>query len=595
MNEITQHLGLLVKKHQQGDNQEASRFVGEKKPTKAEKITDGTGANYTGAGFRNLTGSSTAYQYDPNGNLTNDYYKGLQNSYNVLNRTDKIIVTTGTNQYINYIYDAGGSLIRKLEYNGGTLQTQTDYIGGFVYVNSALSYFPIPEGRVINNSGTLTQEFIITDQQGNARISFQDNGSGVAVVKQENSYYGFGLQLLNSPVSLPAVPNKQLYNGGSEWQNDYANGSTNLPDYYQTFYRNYDAAIGRFVGQDPMPESVESMSVYQYAGNMPVMANDPMGNLKNLNAPTSFPTTYNPYTASQWGVFANHFDIDPNLGGNDPAFGGGGSILDTYGPGTAYAMAMAAGTAFYNAGDPNSPLSYGQMIEFLHNSGVDLSLSSSDQGDVLALYRGQEVWFSGDGTLISAHQLHAGYTDAIIAHQLGNGNEQNAVSEADLLVLVANQPVNVPDAGEDGEGLLEALWNSPLARFIVPDDIGLHLSATLVPTVGGRYSINLDLLTRGKDAGFHLSHTLSGRAGEEGGIELSLSKGWYNGNGQDATYNTLTGWGVDADSSIGPLPISAGGWASFDPASGHVNWVGSSVGFNYGVGGSGGVGYTSAW
>jgi hypothetical protein len=180
-----------------------------------------------------------------------DYYKGLQNGYNVLNRTDKTTITTVTNQYINYIYDAGGNLIRKLAYNGGTLITQTDYIGGFVYVNSALSYFPMPEGRVLYNGTTFTQEYIITDQQGNARISFQNNGSGAAVVTQENSYYGFGLQLLNSPVGLPAVPNKQLYNGGSEWQNDYSN----LPDYYQTFYRNYDAAIGRFISADPMAES----------------------------------------------------------------------------------------------------------------------------------------------------------------------------------------------------------------------------------------------------------------------------------------------------------------------------------------------------
>ncbi len=37
---------------------------------------------------------------------------------------------------------------------------------------------------------------------------------------------------------------RKLYNGGSEWQNDYGN----MPDYYQTYYRNYDAAIGRWLG-----------------------------------------------------------------------------------------------------------------------------------------------------------------------------------------------------------------------------------------------------------------------------------------------------------------------------------------------------------
>jgi RHS repeat-associated protein len=77
----------------------------------------------------------------------------------------------------------------------------------------------------------------------------------------------------NSPVATPATPNKDLYNGGSEWQNDYSN----LPDYYQTFNRNYDAAIARFVGVDPMAESAESMTSYQYAGNNPIAFNDPLG------------------------------------------------------------------------------------------------------------------------------------------------------------------------------------------------------------------------------------------------------------------------------------------------------------------------------
>jgi len=64
--------------------------------------------------------------------------------------------------------------------------------------------------RVITNHVSYS-----TYQQGNARLRFQNNGSGTAVVKQENSYYGFGLVMLNSPVSpflwrevLSLKPNK---------------------------------------------------------------------------------------------------------------------------------------------------------------------------------------------------------------------------------------------------------------------------------------------------------------------------------------------------------------------------------------------------
>lgn len=70
----------------------------------------------------------------------------------------------------------------------------------------------------------------------------------------------------NSPVATPTIPNKQLYNGGSEWQNDFGN----LPDYYQTFYRNYDAVLGRFIGTDPEPESAPAgvSSVNWYSQGM---------------------------------------------------------------------------------------------------------------------------------------------------------------------------------------------------------------------------------------------------------------------------------------------------------------------------------------
>ena len=253
-------------------------------PYQLLNVTDGTDANHTGAGFRNFANPNNTnnYSHDVNGNLKTDPNKGLSLTYNDLNRTDKITVTTATFRYITYTYDAGGTLIRKQAYDNNTIQTTTDYIDGFVYTTQgagpiSLSYFGTPEGRVRNTGSTLKPEYIITDQQGNARISFEESATpGVPVVRQENSYYPSGQIMPNSPVGFPPgnTDNKQLYNGGSEWQNDFSN----LPDYYQTFYRNYDAALMQFIAVDPEPESAESMTTYNYAGNNPVMFNDPMGN-----------------------------------------------------------------------------------------------------------------------------------------------------------------------------------------------------------------------------------------------------------------------------------------------------------------------------
>jgi len=70
-------------------------------------------------------------------------------------------------------------------------------------------------------------------------------------------------------------PNKRLYNGGSEWQDDI----DGLADYYSTFFREYDAVIGRFNGVDPMAAVTDEQSAYVYSGNNPIMKNDPLGDI----------------------------------------------------------------------------------------------------------------------------------------------------------------------------------------------------------------------------------------------------------------------------------------------------------------------------
>ena len=143
-------------------------------------------------------GGTGNYTCDANGNLTNEPYKGLsQISYNVLNKTDKISFISSANRYIRYIYDANGTILEKQQYDNvsgtATLIHKTDYLDSFVYIDGTLSYFSTAEGRVNYAAGTFTNEYIISDQQGNARVSFNNTGtSGAAKVVQENSYYGYG-------------------------------------------------------------------------------------------------------------------------------------------------------------------------------------------------------------------------------------------------------------------------------------------------------------------------------------------------------------------------------------------------------------------
>jgi hypothetical protein len=88
-----------------------------------------------------------------------------------------------------------------------------------------------------------------------------------------------------------------------------------VPDYYQTFYRNYDPTLGRFIGVDPMAEGSETMGVYHYAGDNPVMGNDPGGDmLANPNA-----EQYIAQDNALQGAYQNMYQGPLN---------GGGAIID---------------------------------------------------------------------------------------------------------------------------------------------------------------------------------------------------------------------------------------------------------------------------
>jgi len=342
-----------------------------------QKVTDGSGTNYTGYGFKNIKASTGNYAYEAaTGNLVTDPFKGLVLTYNDLNRTDKITVDAAAGKYLQYTYDAGGKLLRKQMFVNNTLQNTTDYIDGFVYntvgTTTTLAYFSMPEGRVRNTAGVLINEYTISDQQGNARVTFDNSGAGgIAKVIQENSFYGFGMQLANSPVAVSTTPKKEIYNGGSELQDDFAD----LPNYYQTFYRNYDAGIGRFVSVDPKAEATESMSIYQFANNNPIMFNDPLGDMaaKTVNEIVQYILDHSSGSGGAYNANTGNYTIFANdseafnyssffVWGGGGGSGGGGSGGVTGGP-SSYSDAAKAFNNNPNKTGPNVLETYTPLRE----------------------------------------------------------------------------------------------------------------------------------------------------------------------------------------------------------------------------------------
>src|SRR5690606_525767 len=98
-------------------------------------------------------------------------------------------------------------------------------------------------------------------------------------VIQYNEYYPFGLQTSNSWTREGNV-NDYLYNAGSE-----LNGNSG---WYETFFRGYDPALGRFMQVDPMASVLPSYSPYNFGLNDPVYYNDPMGDYVQKRIPPMY-------------------------------------------------------------------------------------------------------------------------------------------------------------------------------------------------------------------------------------------------------------------------------------------------------------------
>lgn len=86
---------------------------------------------------------------------------------------------------------------------------------------------------------------------------------------QGNEYYPFGMQTANSWTREAVTGNNYLANGGTE-----LNTTTQL---YDLDFRNYDPALGRMYGVDPVAAKYASLTPYNYSFNNPTAFSDVSG------------------------------------------------------------------------------------------------------------------------------------------------------------------------------------------------------------------------------------------------------------------------------------------------------------------------------
>lgn len=256
----------------------------------------------SGKGFKDNAGATlydTDYTYDDNGNMITDNNKGItQITYNHLNLPVEIIFGSSK---IAYLYTATGQKIKKEIHGPSGMSGKTDYLDGFQYLNEDLKQFPTAEGYVsctrVQSGYKFHHVYNYTDHLGNIRLSYGLDEEQELTILSENHYYPFGLKHTNynpsdkewatelpgENVVLKGIPPggdpggtdpsayyKYKFNG-QEWQDELGLNMTAMD------FRQYDNAIGRFMGIDALSEVNYSQSPYHFGDNNPVYWADPTG------------------------------------------------------------------------------------------------------------------------------------------------------------------------------------------------------------------------------------------------------------------------------------------------------------------------------
>lgn len=220
----------------------------------------------------------TEYQYDANGNMTQDLNKGITNiKYNELNlpkRADfnvyNAVSGMDEERSIEYIYDSEGGK-RAVVYTNGDPSIDDNvlcysYTENRVFENGKLKQILFDGGYITIENDKPQYHFYIQDHQGNNRVVANAKGE----VEQINNYYPFGA-LIGYGYSEDITANQRYKYNGKELDRMFG------LDWYDYGARMYDPCIGRWHTIDPMCENYYSISPYAYCANDPINAIDKNG------------------------------------------------------------------------------------------------------------------------------------------------------------------------------------------------------------------------------------------------------------------------------------------------------------------------------
>ena len=203
------------------------------------------------------------YSYDWNGNMTNDYRKGLKFQYNFVNLVRRVQDDDGST-LAEYTYSVDGRKRQAVGGDGKGFRYRGDLVytveGGSLSLESAA----FGDGRIAKTSGSYSPLYFVTDHLGSVRVVEDQSGT----VCESNDYYPLGSRW-KDPTSKVST-NRYRFSGKEE---------QTLGDlgYLDFGARMYDPALGRWFTQDPMAEKHFYLSPYNYCAGNPVSLIDPDG------------------------------------------------------------------------------------------------------------------------------------------------------------------------------------------------------------------------------------------------------------------------------------------------------------------------------
>ncbi len=244
-------------------------------------------------------GGSSVYEYDGNGSLSVDPYKGFAFEYDLLGNLKQ----TESNYTTSYVYSSTGERLSvESKFNGCIAKPHkfffsdweedgvvfnstsddsgdsdimdrwskmmyprdTEFCGPFIFEYSVLDKFLFDGGYCTFKDGQASFHYYLQDHLGNNRAVVSEAGT----VEQTMEYYPFG----GIYGDVSTNPGLQLYKyNGKEF--DHYLGL----DLYDYGARLYDPALVVWTGVDPLADEYGGISPYVYCHNNPVNAIDPNG------------------------------------------------------------------------------------------------------------------------------------------------------------------------------------------------------------------------------------------------------------------------------------------------------------------------------